>query len=111
MVPPGTSSWGRLMSSVGRAFAAVQPGERPMVLKSVYRRWLQRLALFPRTRIRSRSELSGIQILEVRTLLSVSVVNNAGQGYAGLSCNQSGGYVPPDTDGAARPNAYVETVK
>jgi uncharacterized repeat protein (TIGR01451 family) len=82
-----------------------------MVLKSVYRRWLQRLARTSRPRIRRfRSDLLGIQSLEVRTLLSVSVLNNAGQGYAGLSFNQSGGYVPPDTNGAAGPNAYVETV-
>lgn len=48
--------------------------------------------------------------LEVRRLLAVSVLNNSGQGYAGLSFNQSGGYVPPDTNGAAGPSAYVETV-
>lgn len=82
-----------------------------MILKSLYRRWLQRLTFSPRRRIRRpRSGLVGIQTLEVRTLLSVSVVNNAGQGYAGLSFNQSGGYVPPDTNGAAGPSAYVETV-
>jgi uncharacterized repeat protein (TIGR01451 family) len=83
----------------------------PMILKSPYRRWLERLTFAPRTQFRrSRTYLFGIQTLEVRTLLSVSVVNNAGQGSAGLSFNQSGGYVPPDTNGAAGPTAYVETV-
>ena len=83
-----------------------------MSLKTLFHRWLQRLACTPRTAIRrySRFDPSGIQTLEVRVLLSVSVLNNASQGYAGLSFNQSGGYVPPDTNGAAGPAAYVETV-
>jgi uncharacterized repeat protein (TIGR01451 family) len=51
-----------------------------------------------------------VESLEARTLLSVSVLNNAGNGYSALSFNQSGGYVPPDTCGAAGPSAYVETV-
>ena len=51
-----------------------------------------------------------LEPLEDRTVLSVSILNNAGNGYAGLSFNQSGGYVPPDTSGAAGPSAYVETV-
>ena len=57
---------------------------------------------------RGRSPL--VEILENRTLLSVSVLNSSGNGYAALSFNQSGGYVPPDTSGAAGPSAYVETV-
>ncbi len=49
--------------------------------------------------------------LENRVVLSVSVLNNAGNGIIGLSFNQSsGGYVPPDTCGAAGPSVYVETV-
>ena len=48
--------------------------------------------------------------LEDRTLLSVSILNHSGQGYPGLSFNQSGGYVPPDTNGAAGPSVYVESV-
>ena len=36
----------------------------------------------------------------------VSIVHD----YAGLNFNQSGGYVPPDTCGAAGPSSYVETV-
>src|SRR2546430_4705667 len=80
--------------------------------KKLFQRWLQRLTYRPRTTTRRRapSYLFGIQTLEVRTLLTVSVLNNAGNGFAGLSFNQSGGYVPPDTNGAAGPTAYVETV-
>lgn len=83
-----------------------------MNLKTLFQRWLQRLTFTPRTtaRRRNRSVLFAIQSLEVRTLLSVSVLNNSNQGYSGLSFNQSGGYVPPDTNGAAGPAAYVETV-
>ncbi len=44
--------------------------------------------------------------LEDRAMLSVTVGTN----YAGLDFNASGGYVPPDTCGAAGPTAYVETV-
>jgi len=51
-----------------------------------------------------------IELLENRTVLSVSVLNNSGGGFSALSFNQSGGYVPPDTCGAAGPSAYVETV-
>jgi uncharacterized repeat protein (TIGR01451 family) len=42
--------------------------------------------------------------------LSVSILNNGASGYSALSFNQSGGYVPPDSNGAAGPSAYVETV-
>ena len=52
----------------------------------------------------------GVEAIESMRLLSVNVLNNSGQGYPGLSFNQSGGYVPPDTNGAAGPSAYVETV-
>jgi uncharacterized repeat protein (TIGR01451 family) len=51
-----------------------------------------------------------VEALENRVVLSVSVLNNSGNGYSALSFNQSGGYVPPDTCGAAGPSAYVETV-
>jgi len=51
-----------------------------------------------------------IEALEDRTVPSVSILNNGGSGYVGLGFNQSGGYVPPDTCGAAGPAAYVETV-
>jgi uncharacterized repeat protein (TIGR01451 family) len=50
--------------------------------------------------------------LEDRALPSVTIAstNNNGQGYSALDFNQSGGYVPPDTCGAAGPTNYVETV-
>lgn len=75
-------------------------------------RWWQGLNFKTRntTRRHSRSGLLRSESLEIRTLLSVSVLNNSGQGFAGLSFNQSGGYVPPDTNGAAGPSSYVETV-
>ena len=83
-----------------------------MDLTKLFQRWFQHVSFAPRTalRRRGRSDRYGIQALEVRVLLSVSVLNNSSQGYAGLSFNQSGGYVPPDTNGAAGPSAYVETV-
>ncbi|HWE40337.1 MAG TPA: DUF11 domain-containing protein [Isosphaeraceae bacterium] len=64
----------------------------------------------PRTTSRGARRRLVVEALERRTVLSVSVLNNAGSGYSALSFNQSGGYVPPDTDGAAGPSAYVETV-
>jgi uncharacterized repeat protein (TIGR01451 family) len=51
-----------------------------------------------------------LETFEDRTVPTVSVLNNSGNGFSALSFNQSGGYVPPDTDGAAGPTAYVETV-
>src|SRR5712692_6922766 len=48
--------------------------------------------------------------LEDRSVPSVTVLNNGGNGYAALSFNQSGGYVPPDTCAAAGPSVDVETV-
>jgi uncharacterized repeat protein (TIGR01451 family) len=51
-----------------------------------------------------------LERLEDRVVLSVSVLNNGGSGYAALSFNQSGGYVPPDTCAAAGPSVDVETV-
>ena len=51
-----------------------------------------------------------LEVVEDRTVPAVSILNNSGNGYAALSFNQSGGYVPPDTCGAAGPSAYVETV-
>jgi hypothetical protein len=47
-----------------------------------------------------------IQILEDRTLLSVAVAHN----YAALNFTQSGGFVPPDSNGAAGPSSFVESV-
>jgi uncharacterized repeat protein (TIGR01451 family) len=53
-----------------------------------------------------------VERLEDRTLLSVAIAasNNHGNGYAALDFNQSGGYTPPDTVGAAGPTNYVESV-
>jgi uncharacterized repeat protein (TIGR01451 family) len=51
-----------------------------------------------------------VERLEDRTVPSISVLNNGGNGYAALNFNQSGGYIPPDTSGAAGPSSYVETV-
>jgi uncharacterized repeat protein (TIGR01451 family) len=61
---------------------------------------------------RPRSRRPWLEPLEDRTLPSVSIAstNNNSQGYAALDFNQSGGYVPPDTVGAAGPTNYVETV-
>jgi uncharacterized repeat protein (TIGR01451 family) len=49
--------------------------------------------------------------------VTIASTNNNGQGYTALDFNQSGGYTPPDTVGAAGPTnsstghgAYVETV-
>ena len=44
--------------------------------------------------------------MESRTVLSVNVLSS----FAGLDFSKSGGYVPPDTNGAAGPTRYVETV-
>lgn len=63
-----------------------------------------------RRRRRPQARPLAVESLEMRRLLSVNVLNNSGHGYAGLSFNQSGGYVPPDTNGAAGPSAYMETV-
>jgi hypothetical protein len=45
--------------------------------------------------------------LERRDLFAVSILNNGGSGYAGISFT---GSTPPDTWGAAGPSVYVETV-
>src|SRR5258708_19671656 len=41
-----------------------------------------------------------LERLENRTVPSVSILDNSGNGYAGLSFNSSGGYVPPPPPGA-----------
>jgi uncharacterized repeat protein (TIGR01451 family) len=53
-----------------------------------------------------------LEPLEDRTLPSVTIAstNNNGNGYSALDFNHSGGYTPPDTQGAAGPTSYVETV-
>src|SRR6266849_1770667 len=47
-----------------------------------------------------------LELLEDRALPSVTIASS----YAGLDFNHSGGFVPPDTCGAAGPSSYVETV-
>jgi uncharacterized repeat protein (TIGR01451 family) len=56
-----------------------------------------------------RRNLLRLEHLEDRTVPAISLLN--GNGYAGLNFSQSsGGYVPPDTSGAAGPSAYLESV-
>src|SRR6201999_822440 len=43
---------------------------------------------------------------EERTLLSMSIGTN----FSGANINQSGGFIPPDTQGAAGPTQLVETI-
>jgi hypothetical protein len=51
------------------------------------------------------------EVLETNDKESFTATNISVQGaYAGLDFNQSGGYTPPDTCGAAGPTNYVETV-
>jgi uncharacterized repeat protein (TIGR01451 family) len=78
--------------------------------------WLKVLSRSTPARGRQRSDCRGhrpaLERLEDRTLPSVTIAstNNNGNGFAALDFNHSGGYVPPDTDGAAGPTNYVETV-
>src|SRR3954469_3675817 len=80
------------------------------------RRWI--IPLFPSSRRAarparaSRSCRPRIEGLERRTVLSVTIAptNINGNGYAGLHFGQSGGYTPPDTNGAPGPCHYVKTV-
>src|SRR5437879_13745678 len=86
---------------------------------AIVRSWLKRFSRsFPASRrqqpvsAKSRRSRLRLEILEDRTVPSVSIAttNNNGQGFTALDFNQSGGYVPPDTNGAAGPTNYVETV-
>src|SRR5262249_18384118 len=83
------------------------------------RSWIKRLCPSLPTGPRCRPAATRLQrpwlrleLLEDRTVPSVTIAatNNSGQGYAALDFNHSGGYVPPDTVGAAGPTNYVETV-
>jgi hypothetical protein len=58
-----------------------------------------------------------LEVLEDRSLPSVTIAatNNSGNGYAALSIDQAPDanglyWVPPDTNGAAGPTNYIETV-
>ncbi len=87
----------------------------------MFKAWLSRLARCSQPIFRSQAQVNKqrrrhrpcrpvLEILEDRTVPAISILNNGGNGYAGLSFGQSGGYVPPDTCGAAGPSVYVETV-
>jgi uncharacterized repeat protein (TIGR01451 family) len=77
----------------------------------IWHSWRQRLS-WSRTAGKSRRGRLYLEPLEDRTLPSVTIAatNNNGNGYTALDFNSSGGYVPPDTQGAAGPTNYVETV-
>jgi uncharacterized repeat protein (TIGR01451 family) len=76
-------------------------------MHTLSRRWLAPVSSSSaRTRRAARSSRPRLEGLEHRTVLSVSV----GSSFAGLDFNHSGGYVPPDTNAAAGPSSYVETV-
>src|SRR5438046_277336 len=77
-----------------------------MAFSHLIRSWLRS---HPTAGNRKRTALM-LEQLEERAVPTVSVLNNGGNGYAGLGFSQSGGYVPPDTNGAAGPGVYVETV-
>ncbi|HLJ95154.1 MAG TPA: PKD domain-containing protein [Gemmataceae bacterium] len=47
-----------------------------------------------------------LEMLEDRTLLTVTLLNH----YTGLNFDQSGGYIPPDSQGAAGTSSYVQTI-
>jgi uncharacterized repeat protein (TIGR01451 family) len=56
-----------------------------------------------------------LEVLEDRSLPSVTIAatNNSGNGYVGLTIDQAnsngGGFVPPDTNGAAGPSEYIQS--
>src|SRR5205823_3819172 len=90
------------------------------MMNSTSKSWLQRIS---RSWLggggRRRRAIAGhshtrlwLERLEDRSLLSVTIAptNNSGNGYSALDFSHSGGYVPPDTNGAAGPTSYVETV-
>jgi hypothetical protein len=77
------------------------------------RSWLARFPLSKSIRLSSRPRrrrwkwLLEVEGLEQRDLFSVTILNNGGSGLVGLDFNSSGGYIPPDTCGAAGPRNYV----
>src|SRR5689334_4577014 len=87
-----SASWRLWLERLSRSLEKNGPGARPRQRRSRHRPELERL--------------------EDRTVPSVSIAssNNSGQGYAALDFNQSGGFTPPDTVGAAGPSSFVETV-
>lgn len=81
-----------------------------MPIKRLLRPIRNGLATTASSAVRKYSWRPILERLDERVLPSVSILNNGGNGYSGLSFNSSGGYVPPDTCGAAGPSVYVETV-
>jgi uncharacterized repeat protein (TIGR01451 family) len=91
---------------------------------STWRTWLERLShTFPGGTQRRRRTPHGrgkrpqLERLEDRALPSVTIAptNNSGNGYAALSIDQAPDanaqyWVPPDTNGAAGPTNFIETV-
>jgi hypothetical protein len=59
-----------------------------------------------RRTVNTRGGLFRIELLESRCLPNVGLMSN----YLGIDFNNSGGYIPPDTCGAAGPSSYLETV-
>jgi hypothetical protein len=79
-----------------------------------WRKWLNRISRSLRTPTQPRrrremrlrpSTRPQLEPLEDRTLLTVTLLNH----FTGLDFNQSGGYEPPDNQGAAGPTSVVET--
>jgi len=75
-------------------------------------RWLGKLRGWLRKPFRSRSTIRQclyrrleVEPLESRLTPNVTLLSS----YQGINANNSGGYVPPDTQGAAGPTSYVET--
>jgi uncharacterized repeat protein (TIGR01451 family) len=90
------------------------------MMTSTWRCWLGRLSgtspggWRPASRP-PRSARPRLEALEDRTLPSVTIApsNNSGNGYVGLTIDKTapldGGFVPPDTQGAAVPSEYVQS--
>ncbi len=81
-----------------------------MALRWLFLSWRPSNPARRTTARRGSSRPPALERLEERSVPTVNILNNGGNGFAGLSFNQSGGYTPPDTAGAAGPSAYVETV-
>jgi uncharacterized repeat protein (TIGR01451 family) len=87
------------------------------MMTSTWRRWLRRLSpTSPGGRRHARPPRSArlrLERLEDRTVPTVSILNNGGNGYVGLTLDKTGpldgGFIPPDTQGAAGPSSYVQT--
>jgi hypothetical protein len=102
------------VSALGAAFVASNMTRR-WLAKDKYLMRMSSIWLKSKTnkqKGRRRNTSAGLQLrpLEERNLFAVAIVNNGGNGYAGLNISQGGGFTPPDTQGAAGPTEYIETV-